>query len=468
MNEYYLAIDIGASSGRHILCHMEDGKMVLQEIHRFENGMILKDGHLSWDTEKLFAEILNGLRKCKEAGMIPRSLGIDTWGVDFVLLDEKDQLIGSAVGYRDSRTNGMDEAVYQIIPEEKLYARTGIQKEIFNTIYQLMAVKKTAPEQLEQARTFLMIPDYFNFLLTGEKCAEYTESSTSQLLNPEQKNWDYELLEMLGIPTEIFPEIRTPGTFLGHFTKEVEEAVGFNCDVLLPATHDTGSAVLAVPSIDDTVYISSGTWSLMGIERMQADCSMESMHLNFTNEGGYQYRFRYLKNIMGLWMIQSVKKELKAAGQDYSFAELADGAAVSKIRSIVPCNDGRFLAPASMTEEIQKACRESGQEVPVNAFDLAAVVYNSLAVCYLETVEGLEKITGRKYDHINVVGGGSNNEYLSRVTAKVTGRTVYAGPGEATAIGNMLVQMLHYGVFADLSEARSCVFDSFSVKTYQS
>lgn len=468
MTEYYLAVDIGASSGRHILCHMEDGKMVLEEIHRFYNGLYEMDGHLSWDTEKLFAEIIAGLKKCREARKIPRSMGIDTWGVDFVLLDENDERIGQAVGYRDSRTNGMDEEVYRLIPEKDLYVRTGIQKAIFNTIYQLMAVKKQEPQMLKQAKTFLMIPDYFNFLLTGVKCAEYTESSTSQLLNPKEKNWDFELLDILGIPTEIFPEIRMPGSFLGHFRKEIAEEVGFDLDVLLPATHDTGSAVLAVPSQEDTVYISSGTWSLMGIERPEADCSLESMKLNFTNEGGYSYRFRYLKNIMGLWMIQSVKKELKEQGIDLSFDEICKGAAKETIPSIVSCNDGRFLAPASMTEEICAACSESGQQVPGNVFELAAVIYNSLAVCYKETVEGLEKITGKKYDHINVVGGGSNAAYLNEVTAKITGRTVYAGPGEATAIGNMLVQMMHYGVFEDLAAARQCVFESFNVAEYKS
>ena len=311
MQQYYLAIDIGASSGRHILGSVQDGKIVLEEIHRFPNGMSEKNGHRCWDVDKLFQEILTGMKKCKELGKIPVSVGIDTWAVDFVLLNEKDERIGDAVGYRDSRTEGMDEEVYRIIPEEELYGRTGIQKQIFNTIYQLMAVKKQSPEQLEQAKTFLMIPDYFHFLLSGVKAVEYTNASTTQLVSPDTFDWDKELMERLGYPTDIFPEIVKPGTVLGNLTEEIARQVGYSCKVVAPATHDTGSAVLAVPASDsDFLYISSGTWSLMGVERRSADCSHKSKVRNFTNEGGYERRFRYLKNIMGLWMIQSVKKEL--------------------------------------------------------------------------------------------------------------------------------------------------------------
>ncbi len=464
---YYLAVDIGASSGRHILCSMENGKLVLEEVHRFENGITDADGSSVWDTKRLFSEIVAGLKKCKDLGKIPKSVGIDTWGVDFVLLDEEDRMLGPAVSYRDGRTAGVDQKVYEKIPESELYARTGIQKQIFNTVYQLEAVKEQHPEYLDAARTFLFIPDYFNFLLTGKKAVEYTIASTSQLLFAEKKDWDEELFERLGFPRDIFPAIEKPGTVLGDLKPEIAEEVGFSCSVILPCEHDTGSAVLAVPTNGDTVYISSGTWSLMGIERMEADCSERSRVLNFTNEGGYDYRFRYLKNIMGLWMIQSVRKELRAAGEDYSYDELCKKAALESIPSIVPCQDERFLAPKSMIREIREACRESGQPVPESAFELAAVVYNSLAVCYRETIEGLEEITGKHYDHINVVGGGSNAAYLNEVTARLTGRTVYAGPGEATAIGNMLVQMLADGTFTSIQEARSCVFESFGIKEYR-
>ena len=320
MSKYYLAIDIGASSGRHIIAEIVDGKIVLEEVYRFWNGMDEVDGSLCWDVNRLFNEIVTGLKKCKEIGKTPSYMGIDTWGVDYVLLDKDDKILGKTYGYRDSRTTGMDEEVYKIISQEDLYKRTGIQKAIFNTIYQLMDVKLNHPEDMAAAKTLLTIPDYFNFKLTGVKLAEYTETSTGQLLNPETKDWDYELIDMLGYNRDMFCKVTAPGVKVGNFTEEVKELVGFDCEVILPAMHDTGSAVLAVPTNDDNgIYISSGTWSLLGIERMEADCSLKSMEENFTNEGGYDYRFRYLKNIMGLWMIQSVKREFE---EDLSFAEI--------------------------------------------------------------------------------------------------------------------------------------------------
>lgn len=465
MKQYYLAIDIGASSGRHILGHMEDGKMVLEEIHRFPNGMREKDGHKCWDTEALFSAIVEGMKKCKEAGKIPVSMGIDTWAVDFVLLDKEDRMIGNAVGYRDSRTAGMDEKVYEIIPEESLYGRTGIQKQIFNTIYQLMAVKEQHPEALEQAESMLMIPEYFNFLLTGKKAAEYTNASTTQLVSPETKDWDYELIGMLGYPKRIFQKIEKPGTVLGSLTEELQREVGFDCKVILPATHDTGSAVMAVPTNEDnTIYISSGTWSLMGTELKEANCSAESKLHNFTNEGGYDYRFRYLKNIMGLWMIQSVRKEL---APDQGFGEICEAASKTAITSHVDCNADRFLAPENMTEEVQAACRENGEQVPEGIAEVASVIYNSLAKCYAQTITEIEEMSGVTYDSIHVVGGGANAAYLNELTAKATGKTVYAGPTEATAIGNLTAQIIAAGELSDLQEARKCIFDSFEIKIYR-
>lgn len=465
MEKYYLAIDIGASSGRHMLASMKDGKMQLEEVYRFPNGMDNKNGTLCWDVDRLITEIKNGLKKCKEIGKIPVSMGIDTWGVDYVLLDKDDNILGDTVGYRDSRTEGMDEKVYEVIPQDDLYARTGIQKQIFNTIYQLRAVKESHPEYLEQAETILMIPDYFNFLLTGVKKNEYTEATTGQLISPKTNDWDYELIDMLGYNSGMFLPVSMPGTVVGGFTEEVQKEVGFNCTVVLPATHDTGSAVLAVPTNDDdAVYISSGTWSLMGIERKEADCSMESMKANFTNEGGYDHRFRYLKNIMGLWMIQSVKKEFT---EDLSFAQICEMASKETISSIVDCNDDCFLALKSMIEAVQKFCRDTNQQVPETVGEISSVIYNSLAKCYGDTVEEIEAITGKKYSTIYVVGGGSNAGYLNELTAKYTGRKVSAGPSEATAIGNVIVQMLHDGVFASLPEARTCVKESFDVKIYE-
>ncbi len=465
MSQYYLAVDIGASSGRHILSHVEDGKIVLEEIYRFPNGMIEKDGELVWDIERLFEEIKAGMKKCKEIGKIPYSVGIDTWAVDYVLMDEKDNRISEAVGYRDARTKGMDDEVYKTISLSDLYARTGIQKQIFNTIYQLMAVKMKKPQQLEEAATMLLVPDYFHYLLSGVKVTEYTNASTTQLLNPKTKDWDYDLIEKLGYPRRIFREIKLPGTVLGDLTSQMQEEVGYNCKVVLPATHDTGSAVIAVPSNDENVlYISSGTWSLMGTEIMEANCSKESEQRNLTNEGGYDYRFRYLKNIMGLWMIQSVKKEIAS---DLSFGEICDMASKETIHSIVDANDARFLAPENMTKEVQKACEESGQQVPEGIAQVASVIYNSLAKCYAATIREIEEMTGCTYSSIHVVGGGANADYLNRLTARETKRTVYAGPTEATAIGNLVAQMISANEMEDLQQARSCVFDSFEIKQYQ-
>lgn len=465
MSKYYLAVDIGASSGRHMLASMVDGKMQLEEVYRFWNGMDNKNGTLCWDVDRLFTEIKNGLKKCKELGKIPVSMGIDTWGVDYVLLDKDDKILGDTVGYRDSRTNGMDEKVYETISLNDLYARTGIQKAIFNTVYQLMAVKENNPEYLEQAESILMIPDYFHFLLTGVKKNEYTNATTGQLVDPKTNDWDYELIDMLGYNSKMFMPVSMPGTVVSNFTKEIQEEVGFDCTVILPATHDTGSAVLAVPSNDDNaLYISSGTWSLMGIERKEADCSMASMKANFTNEGGYDHRYRFLKNIMGLWMIQNVKKELN---DEYSFAELCDMASKESITSIVDCNDDCFLAPENMTEAVQKFCADTNQPVPHTPGEVSAVIYNSLAKCYGDTIAEIEAITGKHYDTIYVVGGGSNAVYLNQLTAKYTGRRVSAGPGEATAIGNIMVQMLADGTFESLPQARTCVGESFDVKYYE-
>nr|WP_033167457.1 rhamnulokinase [Clostridium sp. KNHs205] len=467
MQNYYLAVDIGASGGRHILGSLDNGKLQLEEIYRFENGLIEKDGYLCWDLNRLFQEILNGLKKCKTAGKIPVSMGVDTWGVDFVLLDSEDKVLGPTVGYRDKRTAGMDEEVYKVIKEEELYHRTGIQKQIFNTIYQLTAVKTQRPEILQKAEALLMIPDYFHFLLTGKKAQEYTNATTGQLVNPVTKDWDYALLDKLGIKKEIFQKISLPKTSLGNLRREIQEEVGFDCEIVLPATHDTGSAVLAVPaSDDDYLYISSGTWSLIGIERMEADCREESRIANFTNEGGYDYRFRYLKNIMGLWMIQSVRHELE---DKYSFAELcAMAEKSSSFPSIVDVNAQEFLAPANMTQAIKDYLKESGQKVPETVGELAACIYNSLAASYSSAVKEIEALTGRSFKRIHIVGGGSNADYLNQLTADYTSKDVCAGPSEATALGNILAQMLKAEVFEDIIEARKCVYDSFGVRVFNS
>jgi len=466
MGKYYLAVDIGASGGRHILGSIKDGSIQLEEVHRFENGMIKKDGHLCWDLESLYREIKKGLIKCRQAGKIPESMSVDTWGVDYVMLNKENQVIGRTYGYRDKRTKGMDKEVYKYFSPEELYARTGIQKQIYNTIYQLMSVKTQEPENMERAESLLMLPDYFHFLLTSNKVSDYTNATTGQLVSPVTKEWDYELIGALGYKKEMFIPLSTPGTQVGSFRKEVAQEVGFHCQVVLAPTHDTASAVMAVPSVsEECLYISSGTWSLMGIENQKAICTMESMEKNFTNEGGYNYRFRYLKNITGLWIIQSVRNEM---GKIHSFSELCDLAKQEKnFPSRINVNDDCFLAPDSMIEEIQNYCRRTGQEVPKSAGQLAAVTYQSLAESYAKTVKEIEDITGKTFKAIYIVGGGSNADYLNKLTAIKSGRTVYAGPTEATAIGNLAVQMIEAGEFEDLQKVRACIYRSFGVVEYK-
>ncbi len=468
MEQYYLAVDIGASSGRHILGHVKQGRMVLEEIYRFPNGMKQIDGHLCWDVEALFYQIIAGMKRCKDQGQIPVTVGLENRAVAYVVLVEQKQIVGNVVGYRDGRTKGMDDQVYKDISLEELYQKTGIQKQIFNTIYQFMAVKRQHPEYLDKAKTMLMIPDYFHFCLTGVKKQEYTNATTTQLVNPRTNTWDYELIEKLGYPLNWFGELSMPGTLVGELTKEIQKEVGYQCKVVLPATHDTGSAVLAVPSNEENIlYISSGTWSLMGTERKEADCSLKSMKHNFTNEGGYEYRFRYLKNIMGLWMIQSVKKELALMGQDYSFGEICDMASKETISSLVDCNDDGFLAPESMIQAVKDFCRKEGQQVPETPAQLGAVIYNSLAKCYGQTIEELEQAVKAHYSQIHIVGGGANADYLNHLTAKYTKRPVYAGPTEATAIGNLTAQMIRAGEYKSLTEARDAIFKSFEIKKYE-
>ena len=462
----YLAIDIGASSGRHILGWVENGKIRIEEIYRFQNGLTKKNGHLCWDMDHLFFKVVEGLKRCRQLNRIPKSIGIDTWGVDFVLLDKNGNLLGDTVAYRDGRTQGMDEVVYRILSEAALYRRNGIQKQLFNTIYQLMAIQQQEPQILQSAAHFLMIPEYLNYLLTGVMKNEYTNATTTQLVHAQTKDWDYELMDKLGLPKEIFGEIAMPKTFVGALSDAIAERVGFQTEVVLPATHDTGSAVMAVPTTaDDSIYLSSGTWSLMGIERLIPDCSELSQKHNFTNEGGYHYRYRYLKNIMGMWMMQNLRKEFK---HQYTFEELYTLAHIGRyFTSTVNVNDASFLAPASMKQALQDYCGRTGQEKPETECELLYCVYRSLALCYAETVAEIETVTGKVFSRIHVVGGGCQDRFLNGLMAKYTGKEVYAGPVEATALGNLMAQMLKDKVFEDLSEARQTVAKSFDVKAIQ-
>ncbi len=479
--EYYLAIDIGASSGRHILGHLENGKLVLEEMYRFDNLQLRKNGHDCWDMDNLWQGILGGLKACKEAGKIPATVGIDTWAVDYVLLDENDRVIGDAVAYRDSRTEGMVDVVNSIIPADELYSRAGIQYQPFNTIYQLTALKREHPEQLEKAKWMLMIPEYFNFRLTGVKCNEYTNASSTNLLNAQEKNWDMEIISRLGLPTEIFHELAVPGTKLGNLLPEIQAEVGFDTTVILPATHDTGSAFLAVPAKDDNaVYLSSGTWSLLGVENEQAITTEESRLQNFTNEGGAWYRYRYLKNIMGLWMIQSIRRELNgvsyvqgkqertASAKQWSFPDLiAEAEKCEDFTSVVDVNRDCFLSPDSMIEAVKAECARTGQPVPETVGQIMQCVYTSLSLCYKNAIESLQKLTGKTYTSINIVGGGCQDNYLNTRTAKATGLPVYAGPVEGTAIGNLLVQMIAGGQWSTLQQARDAIAESFAIRCIQ-
>jgi len=463
--KYYLAVDIGASSGRHIIGWVQDGEILLEEVYRFENNLQMVDGSLCWDTDHLFNSIVEGMKACKALGKIPTTMGIDTWAVDFVLLDEAGNRLGQTVGYRDSRTKGMDTLAEQTLSFEELYARTGIQKQLFNTLYQLLAVKQSDPQQLEQAHRFLMIPEYFNFRLTGVAKNEYTNATSTAMVNAHTKTWDTELMNLYGIPTYLFGELAMPGDTVGNLLPAIRDQVGFDCMVVLPATHDTGSAFLAVPAANDTsVYISSGTWSLLGVENKQAITSPQSAKANFTNEGGYNYRFRYLKNIMGLWMIQSIRRNFD---KQYSFADLENMAKeCADFPSVVDVNDQAFLAPESMVEAVKTVCKQTGQPVPSSVGELMQCVYQSLACSYARAIQELSELTGVDYTHIHIVGGGSKDGYLNSLTAKATGLPVIAGPTEGTALGNLMVQMIVGDDFADLQAARAAIGNSFELKNF--
>ena len=455
---YYLAVDIGASSGRHILSCVEDGVIRTEEIYRFKNGQKNEDGTLVWDTEGLFRSIVEGMKKAGELGKAPSYMAIDTWGVDFVLLNCRGKIVGKPVGYRDSRTDGIEKEVSKVISPFELYRRTGIQFQRFNTIYQLAAVKKYHPEELEKAKKLLFIPDYFNYLLTGKAECEYTEASTSNLLDVKTGTWDRELIASLGLPQGIFLDLKMPGTKIGRLRKEIALEVGYDLTVMHAASHDTGSAVLAVPtSSDDAAYLSSGTWSLLGVESREPVVTDESMAANLTNEGGWDMRYRCLKNITGLWMIQSIRAE---CGGRYTFDELCEMAVgYGGTPCRVDVNDDSFLAPDNMTEAVRKAMGKP--DAPLG--EVLATVYHSLADCYARTIKEIEGVTGKKLGALHIIGGGSKDDLLNKLTAEACGIDVYTGPTEATAIGNLIAQMLGTGTFSDLPEARAAVAKSFDV-----
>lgn len=463
MSASSLAVDIGASSGRVIASSLIDNQMNTEEIHRFENKMTMQGKYECWDIDHLYKEIIEGIRKAAARGDKPESIGIDTWAVDYVLLDKEDKLLMNPIAYRDSRTEAVIEEVHAVIPRTDLYARTGIQYQPFNTVYQLTAHRLQEPETWKQAEKLLLIPDYLNFLLTGITAAEYTNATTTQLISASSDTWDKELLEKLQIPEKLLPEIHMPGQKLGALKPELAEELGIQLDVVLPATHDTASAVAAAPMKEDAIYVSSGTWSLMGVELTKPLINEQTSQGNLTNEGGIEKRFRFLKNIMGLWMIQEIKREYE---DQYSFAEFVTLAKESRLDTIVNVNDERFLRPPSMKDAILEACREQSAEEPETPGDFARCIFRSLAAYYARVVQEIEAVTGKSYPSIHVIGGGSQNEWLNELTAQESQKTVIAGPVEATAVGNLLVQFLALGKIQSLEEGRAIVKQSFPLKTY--
>lgn len=462
----YLAVDIGASGGRHIVGWMEDGCIRTQEVYRFENGATEKNGHLCWDADGLFHHVVEGMKACKAQGFEPMTMGIDTWGVDFALLSADGQLVGDLVSYRDSRTEGMDTLLEETFTFEKLFKTTGIAKQPFNTIYQLMAVLKEHPEYREQVRDFLLVPEYLSYRLTGNRAHEWTNLSTGALVDPVTRTWAWEALHAANLPYTWFQtSIVAPGTDLGRLKPEVQEHVGFNTTVVLTATHDTGSAFMAVPAKDkQAAFLSSGTWSLMGVELDAPVANAESQAAGFTNEGGWAHTTRFLKNIMGMWMIQSIRKEIN---NQYTYAEMAEMAAKSDYAAYVDAADNRFLAPASMMEEVKAALREQGAPEPSDLADILRAVTMGLAVCYRDAIEEMTRITGTKFTTVNIVGGGSQNVTLNQLTADVTGLPVYAGPTEGTALGNLAGQMIASGGLTSLKEFREVIRRSFDIVEYK-
>jgi len=452
---YCLAVDIGASSGRHLLGELKDGKLICTEIYRFENGIKEADGVLVWDIDSLLENVITGIERCKALGKIPETMAIDTWGVDYVLLDQSKKEILPCVSYRDSRTQGIPEEVFNIISQDTIYSKTGIQKQNFNSIFQLYCDKKSG--KLEKAEHFLMIPEYLSFKLTGIIKNEYTNASTTSLINADTKTWDTEILDALGIKKSIFREPSLPGTEVGNFTHEIKERVGFDCKVLLCPSHDTASAVAACPIDEKSVFISSGTWSLVGTENLTPVTSKQAKNANLSNEGGIDYRFRFLKNIMGMWLFQNIKRNLD---NKYTYDEMMFMAMESSFTEKIDPTDQVFLAPENMIEAVRGYLKKP--DLPIG--DVLNSVYHSLAYSYESTVKEIEKISNKKVDRIAIVGGGCKDKYLNSLTKKYTKKRVTAGPVEGTATGNIISQLRFLDSSLTLDKARQIVINTFDIQ----
>lgn len=466
-----LAFDFGASSGRAILATLDGERLTLEEKHRFSNDPVTINGDFHWDVLRLFHEIKQGILKCANSGDADiDSIGIDTWAVDYGLLDKNDKLLGNPYHYRDTRTEGMYEKAFSVVPKEEIFKETGIAFNWFNTLYQLLAAKLSEDSALKEAKTLLMMPDLFNFFLTGVKKTEYTNASTTQMFNSERYEWSYDMLERFGIPTDILTDIIYPGEIVGTLKPELAKELGIGeVPIVAVASHDTGSAVASVPvpDRDDFIYISSGTWSLMGVELTEPNTSPEAMAYNFTNEGGVNKTIRFLKNIMGLWLIQESRRQWDREGTLLSFDELeSEARAAEPFASLIDPDCPAFQTPGNMPERIRDYCRRTGQRVPETKGEVVRCIAQSLGFRYRYTIEGMEAVTGRKYNTINIVGGGIKDKMICQFTANATKRVVNAGPVEATSIGNIIVQGIAMGAIADLKQGRQIVKNSFDIAEY--
>ncbi|MUT66816.1 rhamnulokinase family protein [Paenibacillus sp. NEAU-GSW1] len=465
-----LAYDLGASSGRALLGRLTGGKIEVEEIHRFSNDPVQIGERLHWDVLRLYHELKQGLLKAKHQGARPQSIGIDTWAVDFGLLTAKGELLGNPYHYRDRHTEGMMEKVFASVPQSYIFERTGIQFLPFNTIYQLAALKEAGSPFLSGAERFLMIPDLLRYYLTGEMLNEFSNATTTQLYNPITEGWDSELIAKLGLPASMFGTVVQPGAQAGRLRASVSSELGVDSiSVIAVAEHDTGSAVAAVPALDrQFAYLSCGTWSLMGTEVDRPVINEKAFELNFTNEGGVDGTFRLLKNIMGLWILQELKREWDRAGEDYTFSELVAlaGEAAPNAAFIDP-DDELFLAPGEMSVRIRSYCERTGQKAPESPGAIVRCILESLALKYRYVLEMTEQLSGQLFGGLHMVGGGIQNKLLCQWTANAIGKPVWAGPTEGSAIGNMAVQWIANGELADIWEARKVIRESFLIETYE-
>jgi rhamnulokinase len=465
-----LAFDYGASSGRAMLGCFDGQKLELNEIHRFSNDPVAISGSLHWDILRLFYEMKQGISKCIKTGNSDiAGIGVDTWGVDFGLLGGSGELLGNPYHYRDSRTEGMIESACRVVPKREIYEQTGIAFQKFNTLYQLYAMKLGNSPILEKAATMLFTPDLLNYFLSGVRAAEFTIASTSQMLDARTHDWAKPLLKNLGIPDRILPGIISPGIKLGSVTKSIQSETGIGgIPVIAVAGHDTGSAVVSVPATEGRyAYLSSGTWSLLGIESDVPVINDTTYSLNYTNEGGFNNTTRLLKNIMGLWIYQECKRSWDKQAEMLSFDQLEQMAERSEpFKSLIDSDDDSFYSPGNMPEKVREFCRRTGQVIPQDKAAIVRCVMESLALKYRAALEGLEKIAGYKLPVLHVVGGGSKNIMLCRFTANAIGRPVITGPVEATAVGNLVCQLIALGEVSGLKEARMVVRNSFPTSEY--